>query len=240
MEEKLNENNLQLIHLTRSLERLKEILESQCLYPSYCDEKVNFNINNQNKVILGNDFKALMVSFTGNHLRDIIDRKIDYGNYGIAFKNDWVRENKILEVNYINQEKTDSNKIYKTMLESNIRDLQNRKVFSYLKNTDGKVTKKNEDSTIKVVFTEEKEFRYIPDEHCVSIPIIVWWTDDDYQKIEKRSKPHVKNEKYSLRFNTDNIEFILVNTMNEVSEIKDLGSYNNVPIYALDDLKQTM
>lgn len=150
-----------LIHFTSDYGKISSILRSQYLLLKYCRETFS-----NTKSIIASSAAHPMVSFSNYDEDELIKTPITYGHFGIQFKWEWVKENNISPVIYMQNNSPAAegleallNERKKNKLLSPKMRLAIMKLKCFTKNAVGNNSKvKDTDFD----FTREKEWRFVP------------------------------------------------------------------------------
>lgn len=220
-----------LIHLTEEKESLIGILKEDFII-KYCREIVQTTEGWYGGAVP-------MVSFCDIPLSQIKKHINSYGKYGIGLKKEWALRNGLNPVLYIEKE-SHLAKIFRIALNTvlpgiNIQDLSITdesviEVMRFSKNYQGRlVTKKVKIDNYR--FSDEREWRYVPDKSDAEIII--------GQKRYIRDKETI-NESIShlrLRFEPNDISYIIINDEDEISEFVNILRTSKRR-YSLDDVER--
>jgi hypothetical protein len=234
-----------LSHFT-SFSNLKSIIQTKCLYPRYCFEKV-----------LNLDFVVTypLLSFTDIPMDQIYDHAIKYGSSGIGFnKNEWgieigKRNKQIINpVFYITENSQIIDffkkilltyyKHQKSALEINNKEKEILQSFfnalGLYKITEGlewdKKAKRFKSETVP--FYNEREWRYLPNmsedqKDVEGIPLNFSPVDDFYDEFGTFKYDHFESknkeiEKHKLDFTVSDIDYIVIEDKAMMSEITEV------------------
>ena len=202
-----------LIHLTSQKEYLHGILK-EGFKIKYCHEVVNTS-----KGAINAGFP--MISLSDLPLSQLYSQVLNYGNYGIGMKKEWAKRKGLNPVLYIDEESTlggciceDFSKIF-DQVQKNTLDYKlyetTTTLISYMKNYQGRL------ETPKILkenyrFSDEREWRYVPaPEELNGAPMCIDPT--------KKAEENPKIEHLRITFEPDDINYIFVETEDEISEI---------------------
>lgn len=207
-----------LFHFVDKLEYLLEILEKQALIPRYCREDVEY---------LDIEFKSLaypMICFCDINFHKIKSHVEFYGKYGVGFSKDWGIKNKVQPIQYINKNsylQSDFKEAFSASLKSKVDDLAHDFLLTqmlYYKPLHGTMTRQNQH--IKKVFTDECEWRYIPNVSLYKLKSVLKENEEflrnDYNNALKQAKG------CWLKFNWNDIKYIIIESNDYFSEILNI------------------
>ncbi|MCG8038448.1 MAG: abortive infection system antitoxin AbiGi family protein [Candidatus Thiodiazotropha taylori] len=208
-----------IIHITKSFDILKSILQSTSLRLAYSKER--FCIGS--KVV--SNAAHPMVCFSEYNINELSTKTITYGKYGIAFTKAWACKNRISPVLYI-----DSNSIAADGLATLLRARRHKEtsrmnskvkrsimeIKCFTKNIRGRNT------YLKINnfdFRSENEWRYVPRKPDIG---------NNY--ISESLRTYLKNQKryndrlipYPLKFKYDDIAMLFVSDENERIQIEEM------------------
>lgn len=213
-----------IIHVTGSLEVLKSILHSSSLSLSYSKER--FSIGGR---IISNAVHP-MVCFSEYDIREIANKTITYGKYGIAFTKEWALKNCVSPVLYIDG-KSLAAKGLATLL--NARRNKERpklpknlaraiiEIKCFTKNVRGYNSyfkKHNFD------FKNENEWRYVPRKCDIGGNFI---SENLRTYLKNPNRYNKKLIPYPLKFKLSDIEVVFISREDERSEIENEFSINS-------------
>lgn len=158
-----------LFTFTSELEFLIPYIENACLYPRYYDEDIEYlNIDKLKKIYIP------MKCFCDINLHRINCHLDWYGYYGLAFPKEWGMKNGIQPIQYINPKsklRKDFTTVFNQML-NNTTSLTDKlsdmmKSFMlhklmYYKPYEGKMRNRRSKKVENKCFTDECEWRYVP------------------------------------------------------------------------------
>lgn len=210
-----------IIHLTSDFDKLKSIVETSSLRLHYCKEE--FCLGDKKISSAAHP----MVSFSEYEIATIDKEKITYGKFGIAFTKSWAGKHKIHQVLYI-----DKNSLVATSLadllvarRKNAKEQLSPKVRlsimtikCFTKNANGynSYFKKNDFD-----FKSENEWRFVPPKNQIDGKLI---SQDRSKYLARQNFYNKQLEIYPLRFSSSDIEYIFVETQEQLLEIHNLTS----------------
>ena len=209
-----------LFTFTSELEFLISYIENACLYPRYCDEDIEYlDIDKLKKIYIP------MKCFCDINLHRINCHLDWYGYYGLAFPKEWGMKNGIQPIQYINPEsklRKDFSVTFNQVLNddsSETNDLGDMmKSFMlhelmYYKPYEGKMRNRRSKKIEKKCFTDECEWRYVPD-----------LSNSEFQQIyhdpnimnagimNDISNSLTKVEGIALKYNYTDLKYIIIKT----------------------------
>ena len=205
-----------LFQFTNSLSTIIKIVESRSFWPRYTTQ---YSWGGYNFAIPVSCFCDIPLSQVMEHVKY-------YGGYGLGMRKKWATDNGLTPVWYIQPNSSFSNRIKyglrKMANSENINDFEEFCLLLFLvKKTIGddyKIVKIKEPSTSKSNnqfefekrtrrFYDEKEWRYVPE-----IPSYTNFLELSREKFSKESLDVFNSQtlKYSLRFDYDDISYIIV------------------------------
>jgi hypothetical protein len=211
-----------LFHFTKEKNFLYRILD-EGFKLSYCRE--DFFIGGEQQSI-----RVPMVSFCDIPLSEIKNHIDSYGPYGLGLSKEWGKLNKLNPVLYVEQDSFLS-RSYERILsrfvpeEAQVNEVPDTDkaavldVLRYIKNYEGSLTRNNGRRIRMYRFSDEREWRYVPEvtEDCHMI-----LEDRLYQRKEIREVALEKLSRLRLRFNADEVRYIVID---KDAEINDLVEY---------------
>jgi hypothetical protein len=202
-----------LIHLTSQKEHLHGILR-EGFKIKYCHEFVNTV-----KGTISAGFP--MISLSDLPLSQLYSQILNYGNYGIGMKKEWAKRQGLNPVLYIDENSSLGGCIredFKDIFDQVQNSTLDYKLYettttliSYMKNYQGRL------ETPKILrenyrFSDEREWRYVPSpKELNGAPMLIDST--------KKAEENPKIEHLRLLFHPDDINYIFVETEDEISEI---------------------
>lgn len=159
------------------LEYLKSCLKNKMVSARYCDENIEYLRLNKIKIIA-----FPMKCFCDIYLHKIGPHLDCYGYYGLAFSKEWGMEQKIQPIRYINPKSKlaedyaaafnsalEIERDKQTEHEKNMKDYLLHEMF-YLKPYSGRFVFRNTGEEKNKCFSEECEWRFVPDVTSVEYP----------------------------------------------------------------------
>lgn len=224
-----------IIHLTREKESLRGILEGNFRI-HYCKELVALDSDTY-------DMRIPMVSFCDIPLSEIKDHIDKYGCYGVGLTKAWAVRNGLNPVLYIEPKSMlarSYNKAFAALVvdveDDSFTDVQQSftDVLRYIKNYQGQLSRKGR-LVDDYRFSDEREWRFVPapTESCEMI-----MTDEQYLK--EQTTVQASLEPLRLRFEPNDIKYIIIQSDSEISEFLDLLRSAKGKTYAYNDVERLM
>lgn len=213
LENKLNNDDNQIIHFTNSFDNILSIIKNSNLKINYCKEEFYF----EDKIASKNAHP--MVCFSEQNIKNLSEKQITYGNYGISFLTNWITKNDIQPVIYIDKNSTIAKSVYKLLLErkkmvkGNPLRLPIMTLKGYLKNTFGYNIYFDERN---YNFKDENEWRFVPRKNQINNNFI---SIDRKEYIKDQKKFNSNLIHYPLKFNEEDILNIFVKTEEEKQKL---------------------
>ena len=201
-----------IIHITKEFDKLKNILTSNSLKLHYCKEDFYLGDRKISSAV------HPMVSFSEYEMDEIEKMITTYGEYGISFKGNWIRRNKLHPVLYVDRASVLANSLAdllvarrknaKTQLAPKVR-LAIITIKCFTKNSVGY---NSHFETDNFDFKSENEWRYVPTKRQIEGKLI------SITKKRFKAMPDYYNnclEAYPLKFKIKDIDCIFVKTKTE-------------------------
>lgn len=204
-----------LIHFTDTNEKLISIIENSHFSLKYCKEE--FTIT-KDKTISKNVHP--MVSFSEQNIQELHTKEITYGKFGIALTSDWIIENNIQPVIYVEKNSQVANSLAflikhrRTLPKGNKLRLPIMTIRGFLKNTVGynSYFKKHD-----FVFKTENEWRYFPTKKQIGNGYISENRNTFYKDPDKYNNRLLD---YPLKFTHNKIIKIFYDSEENLRELK--------------------
>lgn len=250
-----------LFHFTRSIDNIIGILTND-FSPRFCMENQSFLCPSHK---FENKFAIPMVCFCDIPLSEIKNHINNYGSYAIGLSKEWGKRNGINPVMYVVEDSYSSrilnetvNILYNEIINKEelvsidgINDVKNsvtsawRRIYDftfYLKQYEGKRWNDNDFKGETVRFYDEREWRFVPDtrnmnDNQVLKSLVL--TKQNYLNESERKKynDRVANMQ-KLKFTPNDINYIIVQSENEVLEIEDKIRQIKGDKYSLNQLRK--
>ncbi|MGN0520352.1 MAG: abortive infection system antitoxin AbiGi family protein [Candidatus Fimenecus sp.] len=219
-----------LFTFTSQLDFLLPSLKTRMLSPRYCPEDISYlKIRKLKKVAYPMKcFCDINMHRLGVHLEW-------YGYYGLAFSKEWGMQNGIQPVQYINPD-SDLRKDFsdafssalkapaekESLLQSKMKDFLFHEMM-YYKPYEGKMENRNTEKIENKCFTDECEWRYIPDVTVAGFEQAYY----DEKIFAADILPQISNSmqgipEISLHFEYSDVKYIIIKTVADFEIITDL------------------
>mgnify|MGYP002573155769 CR=1 FL=1 len=218
-----------LFTFTTRLEYLVNSIKTSMLAPRYCEENIKYlKIPKIKKVAYPMKcFCDINMHKLGIHLEW-------YGYYGLAFSKEWGMRNGIQPVQYINPDsklREDFSIAFSAALSSNTK--KETRVQSKLKNFilhemlyykpyEGKIENRNTGKLVNKCFTDECEWRFIPEFNGLEFDLI--YTDENMINagiLNKMSDALAEIQSVTLKFDYKDLKYIIVKTLADFKILVD-------------------
>ena len=194
---------------------LFETLRKSALFPRYYPENVGY---------LGIDIRQIaypMICFCDINIHRLGEHLDLYGKYGIAFSKTWGIRQGIQPLQYINDNSV-LRKDFSTAFENAMKSEGNDSLSNYLltqmyymKPIVGTMPRNSENITRN--FTDEKEWRYIPDVTTIDLPQVV--IEDYIASTGVLNDTISNNESCWLKFEPDDVKYFILQASEEFEEL---------------------
>lgn len=227
-----------LFTFTDKLSYLITYLKDKKIPARYCTEDMRY--------IRSSKFKAL--TFPMKCFCDININKLDvhmnwYGYYGIAFSKEWGMDRDFQPVHYINTSNNcslflDLKDTVKTMFKDKREDNDQFKDYClhellYTKPYQGNMKNRNTDKVEEKCFTDECEWRFIPDITKCNLKL-VFHSELDIYKLNLLNDILRKENSANLKFKYSDIKHIIIKSLDDYktlfNEIDELSTKNKVEL----------
>lgn len=213
-----------LFNFTTDISYLIFPLKNKMLSPRYCEENISYLRVQEDKKRIKKIYIP-MKCFCDINLHRIREHLNWYGFYGLAFTKEWAMRNNIQPIHYINPSsnfRKDFTKAFnlalktinlpESILEKNLKS-QLLSQLVYMKPYSGKMENRLQKKTLEKCFTDECEWRYIPDVSKTDYsPIYFGDTIIDLGNIKDLSDSMIENKEISLTFEYSDLKYIIVKT----------------------------
>lgn len=223
-----------LFHFVEKLEYLLPIIERFALVPRYCTEDVEYlNIDIQK-------IAYPMLCFCDINLHKMQEHIHFYGGdgYGIAFAKRWGITKSIQPIQYINPSsplKTDFTEAFNASLHSDTNDAAQNFLLTqmlFLKPIQGTMDR-NKSSVLKN-FTDECEWRFIPDLRSTEFPQVI--QEKDLFSKQTWNKALESTEQCWLKFQPDDVKYIILKSRDEFERLVDMLNNKKLDIKVINTL----
>lgn len=216
-----------IFHYTSSLEVLKLILR-EGFKLNYCLEKLQLGVGYTTMAHPVVCFCDIPISQSKKHIAH-------YGKYGIGLSKEWAFNNRINPIMYVDRRSLIADLLHKLLKlgtkSKNATQTRGRKNNNVLPlNSKTAIMKgymKNYNSGIKdsdYRFYDEREWRFIPDKEkdkdFIKCKANISVSQEDYENYKDDLNNRISS--YRLKFGPDDIEYIIVQTKDELTSIIEL------------------
>lgn len=207
-----------LFHFVDKLEYLLSIIDHFAIVPRYCTEDIDYLRISMNKIAYP------MLCFCDINLHKMQEHISFYGGYGIAFSKKWGIDKGIQPVQYMNPKsilKDDFKKAFEDSLHDETEDSAQNFLLSqmyYLKAIDG--TMERNGVSVHKNFTDECEWRFIPDVKPVKLPQAI--TEEEIFSKDTWNKALTVSEVCWLKFSADDVKYIILNSEEEFDKVVEV------------------
>lgn len=221
------------------LEYLKSPIKSKMISPWYCEEDIRYlKIPKIKKIAFP------MKCFCDINMHQIEEHLSWYGYYGLALTKEWGIKNNIQPIQYINPNSCLSDdykvafskalKIKKKTQSKNELIMKNYLLHQlmYFKSISGYIRNRNTNKIIKKCFTDECEWRYVPNVSQIGYRQIYYDKEIiNAGGLDSLSLSMIENPKVSLKFDYEDLKYIIVNTKEDFKELsKFINSMEEIGI----------
>lgn len=212
------------------LEYLESPIRSKMISPWYCEEDISYlEIPNIKKI------KFPMKCFCDINMHQIEEHLSWYGYYGLALTKEWGIRNKIQPIQYINPNsylKDDYKVAFSKALEINRKNQTENEILMknyllhqlmYVKPISGHMRNRITNEITKKCFTDECEWRYVPNVSSIGYRQIYY--DEKIINaggLDKISLSLLGNSKVALKFDYNDLKYIIINTKEDFKELTDI------------------
>jgi len=222
-----------IIHFTNSKEALQGIL-TENFKIFYCKETIVLH-----KILF--EYHVPMVSFCDIPLSEIKNHIDSYGAYGIGLTKEWAIKNRLnpvmymepnsfLSENYIKLKENFKKGQYETYSKIPNDERVLYDFFRYMKNYQGKLSRQGT-TTEDYRFSDEREWRYVIS-HEENIEGM--YLPHHFDKI----KANDSIKQYRLKFDPNDIKYVIINDENEIEEFLDLFQKEKGKKYTFYDIQR--
>ena len=212
-----------LFHFTTELDHIITCIKNKMVSPRYCEEDIRYlKIPHLKKIAYP------MKCFCDINLHRIEEHLQWYGYYGLAFTKAWGMQKQIQPIQYINPDselRKDFTKAFSAALKSDARKesktqskMENFLLHEmmYYKPYEGKMKNRNTGKIKKKCFTDECEWRYIPDVTRAGF-MQVYFNEDILNAggLNDISNSMSGIREISLNFDYADLKYIIVKTLSD-------------------------
>lgn len=212
------------------LEYLESPIKSKMISPWYCEEYISYlRIPNIKKI------EFPMKCFCDINMHQIEEHLSWYGYYGLALTKEWGIKNKIQPIQYINPNsylKDDYKVAFSKALKINKKNQTKNEIrmknyllhqLMYFKPISGWMRNRNTNRKTKKCFTDECEWRYVPDVSSIGYRQIYYDKNIiNAGGLDRISLSMLENPEVSLKFDYDDLKYIIVNTKEDFKGLSDI------------------
>lgn len=207
-----------LIHITKNKTSLKGILSN--------DFKIKYCLEKMYSDTFEYVFGVPMVSFCDIPLSQVKNHIKSYGSYGIGLSRKWAIKNGLNPVLYIEKNSALAEHTFDILYEVVLNDKKVKELnqselaladfFRYSKNYEGELIRNNKLIDANYRFSDEREWRYCPEKDILKKNPYIIDKEKDY--IKNKSKFNIPVSKIKLKFEPDDITYIIIKKESEISE----------------------
>ena len=204
-----------LFRFFTKLDYLLGTIEKSALIPRYYPETVDYLKIDRNHIAYP------MICFCDINLHKMASHIDFYGGYGIAFSKDWGIKQGIQPIQYVNPNspmRKDFTEAFKYAIDSETEDAPQNFLLSqmyYLKPIIG--TMQREDEERERIFTDECEWRYIPNLSELELPQAV--DEQDIFSLPMLNKAIDAHENAWLKFSYLDIKYLIVQSESDFEKL---------------------
>lgn len=231
-----------LFHFMEKVEWLIDIIVHNRIPARYCNEDVKYlKIKNINYLSIP------MRCFCDIKLHQLGDHIDYYGACGIAFPKEWGMKNYIQPIHYLNPDSKLAkeatmvfsdvmNKTYKreTVLQRKLKSFIYHQLL-YYKPYSGKSRNRRTKKEDVKCFTDECEWRYVPDLSSIDYPPFIINDGMGSEYINKLNDSLREYNDVALKFNYQDIKYLIVENQSDFNQLID--SINRIEIPQSDKIK---
>lgn len=207
-----------LFHFVKKFEYLLPVINEFAVIPRYCVEDIDYLDIGMRQVAYP------MLCFCDINLHKIQEHMSLYGTYGIAFSKKWGIEKGIQPMQYVNTNsplKKDFSRAFLDALKSENENTAEDYLLSqmyYLKAIQG--TMERDKKKIFKNFTDEREWRYIPDVKGSDLPQAV--PETEIFSVFTLNEALKESRNCWLQFGAADVKYIILNSDEEFNQIVDV------------------
>lgn len=204
-----------LFRFFKKSDYLFDAIKNKAMIPRYYEENVEYlNIN----------FRQLaypMVCFCDITIHRLEEHMKFYGNYGIAFSKSWGIQKGIQPIQYVNKHSilcSDFSEAFKTSMKEEKEDSATNFLLTqmyYMKPIEGIMPRDGQN--IQKNFTDECEWRFIPNVAALDLPQVV--TENDMASINVLNRTMSQKDSVWLKFNFNDIKYIILQTNQDIEKL---------------------
>lgn len=210
-------------------EYLMPLLYSQMISPRYCEEDIRYlKIKGIKRIAYP------MKCFCDINMHRLEEHLSWYGYYGVAFTKEWGMKNRIQPIQYINPNSSlceDFSQAFSAALESDPakESKVEQKLKNYLLHTmmyykpyEGKFKNRNTGKCQRKCFTDECEWRYIPNVTTIGFEQ-AYYDEDIFNAgiLINLSNAMENNPAISLKFDYSDLKYVIVKTVEDFERLTE-------------------
>jgi len=231
-----------LFHFMEKVEWLIDIIEQKRIPARYCNEEVKYL-----KIKDLNYLSIPMRCFCDIKLHQLNDHIDYYGACGIAFSKEWGMKNYIQPIHYLNPNSNLANEVsmvlsdvinksYKkeTVLQKELKSFIYHQLM-YYKPDSGRSRNRRTNKEDDKCFTDECEWRFIPDLSSIDYPPFIINDGMGSEYINKLNDSLREFNEVALRFNYHDVKYLIVENQDDFIQLID--SINQIEIPQNDKIK---
>lgn len=204
-----------LFRFFKKPEYLFQSLEKKAMFPRYYGENVDY-------LAIGiHQIAYPMVCFCDITVHRLEEHMEFYGTYGIAFSKSWGISKGIQPLQYVNEHSIlckDFSSAFNNAIHEEKGDSATNFLLTqmfYMKPIEGSMPR--EGTIITKNFTDECEWRFIPDVALIDLPQVI--TDNELASVNVLNKTISENKECWLKFDFDDIKYIILQGDKDFEEI---------------------
>lgn len=206
-----------LFRFFRDIDYLLNSIEKNAMIPRYYIENVEYLKIDMNQIAYP------MICFCDITIHRLGEHMDFYGKYGIAFSKKWGILKGIQPLQYINKNsilRQDFSEAFKTSIEEEKEDPATNFLLTqmyYMKPIEG--TMPRDGRNINKNFTDECEWRYIPNVSVIDLPQVV--TENNIASIDVLNKTMSEKNNVWLKFDFDDIKYIILQNNQDFEKLNE-------------------
>lgn len=206
-----------LFRFFRDIDYLLNSIEKNAMIPRYYIENVEYLKIDMNQIAYP------MICFCDITIHRLGEHMDFYGKYGIAFSKKWGIMKGIQPLQYINKNsilRQDFSEAFKTSIEEEKEDPATNFLLTqmyYMKPIEG--TMPRDGRNINKNFTDECEWRYIPNVSVIDLPQVV--TENNIASIDVLNRTISAKNNVWLKFDFDDIKYIILQNNQDFEKLNE-------------------
>lgn len=206
-----------LFRFFRDIDYLLNSIEKNAMIPRYYIENVEYLKIDMNQIAYP------MICFCDITIHRLGEHMDFYGKYGIAFSKKWGIIKGIQPLQYINKNsilRQDFSEAFKTSIEEEKEDSATNFLLTqmyYMKPIEG--TMPRDGKNINKNFTDECEWRYIPNVSVINLPQVV--TENNIASIDVLNRTISETDHVWLKFDFDDIKYIILQNNQDFEKLSE-------------------